>query len=373
MTYTPTSIEDLQQIVCSVPHLLPTGGCTKTALSSVAGSTGSLAVFEPLSLRGLSGILAYEPQEFTFSALSGTPLSAIQAALAENGQYLPFDPPFAGQGATLGGCVASGLSGPGRLRSGGVRDFILGVSYVDSQGRLVMGGGNVVKNAAGFDLPKLMTGSLGSLGILAKLTFKVFPRPEAFQTIRLNFPNWESALESLARLAVTLLDLDALDLAPSDQGISAWIRLYGMASILPAKMERLRKLVEASQPVQPDAEESLWQLARDFTWAPAGWSLVKVPITPAKIPAWERALNQALGPKESARRYSGAGQVCWLSTPADAGQIEPLLKSQGLNGLVVLGQPGHVLLGDYAGRSFYRRVKSAMDPVQRFREVDYAA
>src|SRR5436190_11409249 len=117
-------------------------------------------------MRHLSGMMEYDPAEFTFTALAGTPLAVVQKELAGNGQYLPFDPPLAAQGATLGGTVAAGLSGPGRLRYGGVRDFIVGVQWVDGSGTVIRGGGKVVKNAAGFDFPKLFTGSLGRLGIL---------------------------------------------------------------------------------------------------------------------------------------------------------------------------------------------------------------
>ena len=114
--------------------------------------------------------------EFTFTALAGTPVREIAAALAERGQYLPFDPMLREAGATLGGTVAAGLSGPGRFRYGGLRDFILGVRFVDGEGRLLRLGGKVVKNAAGFDLPKFFVGSLGRFGVLAEMTFKVFPK-----------------------------------------------------------------------------------------------------------------------------------------------------------------------------------------------------
>ena len=239
--------------------------------------------------------------------------------------------------------MASGLNGPGRLRSGGVRDFILGMSYVDSQGRLVHGGGRVVKNAAGFDLPKLMTGSLGSLGILTELTFKVFPRPEAFTTNHVEFPSWEAALQMLARLGAVSLDLDALDLLPSTRGVSALVRLFGHVSVLQAKADRLRQVTGGVELLDSKAEEEVWRSAREFEWVPSGWSLIKIPITPSKIPAWELALENSPALQASLRRYSGAGQVCWLSAQAEIGQIDGLLAAHGLAGLVVLGQAGDVL------------------------------
>src|SRR5688572_27540127 len=169
----PDSIDAVCAAVCGHRCVLPSGGGTKPALSRAPDGVVRL------DMRGLSGMVEYEPDEFTFTALAGTPLSVVQAELARHGQYLPFDPPLAAEGATLGGTVAAGLSGPGRLRYGGVRDFIVGVQWVDGGGALIRGGGKVVKNAAGFDFPKLFTGSMGRLGVLVEMTFKVFPSPAA--------------------------------------------------------------------------------------------------------------------------------------------------------------------------------------------------
>ncbi|NJN81466.1 MAG: FAD-binding protein, partial [Caldilineaceae bacterium] len=166
------SIDDVVEAVRSGLWLHPVGGGSKPALSTPRDRAA-------LEMRSLTGILEYDPGEYTITALAGTGLSEVQATLAANGQYLPFDPPLADRGATLGGTVAAGLSGPGRVRYGGVRDFLIGVRFVDGRGRLVRGGGKVVKNAAGFDLPKLFVGSLGTLGLLVETTFKVFPQPRA--------------------------------------------------------------------------------------------------------------------------------------------------------------------------------------------------
>src|SRR5574337_979115 len=121
----PASIADLQAAVRDHVRLLPRGGGTKPALSTPAEGV------ESLDLSSLSGVIEYNPGEYTFTALAGTRVSDVQGMLAEHGQYLPFDPPLVERGATLGGTVAAGLSGPGRYRYGGVRDFILGVRLVD--------------------------------------------------------------------------------------------------------------------------------------------------------------------------------------------------------------------------------------------------
>lgn len=126
----PASLAELVDAVRSAPRVLALGGGTKPRLSADADSV-------PLSTAGLTGIVEYEPDEFTFTARAGTPVRDLIAVLAERGQYLPWDPPLVEAGATLGGTVAAGLSGPGRFRFGGVRDFILGVRFVDGMGRLL--------------------------------------------------------------------------------------------------------------------------------------------------------------------------------------------------------------------------------------------
>src|SRR5208283_106284 len=176
---TPTTPAELAEAVLAYPRVLAVGARTKPRLSQVPGEVTLL------STQALRGIVEYEPEEFTFTALAGTTVREIGEALAEKGQYLPFDPMWVEAGATLGGTVAAGVSGPGRFRFGGVRDFILGVRFIDGQGRLLRMGGKVVKNCAGFDLPKFFVGSLGRFGVLAEATFKVFPSPAARLTLQL--------------------------------------------------------------------------------------------------------------------------------------------------------------------------------------------
>src|SRR5262249_12869263 len=181
----PSSISELVEAVGSTPRLIPFGANTKPRLSTVDAPR--------LSMGGLRGITEYEPSEFTFTALAGTSITEIAEALRQRGQYLPFDPMCVKAGATLGGTVASGLSGPGRFRFGGLRDFILGVRFADGTGRLLRMGGKVAKNAAGFDLPKFFVGSLGRFGVVAEITFKVFPQRVASRTLKLPVNGAEAA------------------------------------------------------------------------------------------------------------------------------------------------------------------------------------
>jgi glycolate oxidase FAD binding subunit len=360
------SLPELQSAVTSHPHLLVRGGGTKPALSipprGVPPEGAAL-----LDLSALSGVLEYDPGEFTFTALAGTRVSDVQALLSEHGQYLPFDPPLAEAGATLGGTVASGLSGPGRYRFGGVRDFILGVKWINGAGELVRGGGKVVKNAAGFDFPKLFVGSLGQLGVIAELTFKVFPKPEAYATLRLNLPNLTTALEAVHKLYGSQLDIEALDFRPDARSTTLYVRLGGLMTALAARLERLSQLIGRGEVIEGADDAALWRTAREFEWVPPGATLVKVALTPARIAPLEAAISETI----ILRRYSAGGQAGYFAVPAGADglrvKLEAALNEHALSGLIIFGQTGNPFLG--ASRSQHalaQRVKQALDPALKF-------
>jgi len=278
-TYSPTTTDEVQELVQSFPKVLPQGGKSKASLLY----TGGQAVAR-LDMTKLTGISEYEPGEYTFTAFAGTPLSEIDNTLAQHGQYMPFDPPLIEQGATLGGTIAAGLSGSGRYRYGGVRDFILGVHIVDGEGRLIRGGGKVVKNAAGFDLPKLMVGSLGRLGIVISASFKVFPAPAATATLAAKFPNLADALKAMARLMGGPYDLEALDLLPqANDAVSLLARIGGPADVLATRLERLRTVAGSGDAMLDDKQ--LWEEARGFSWLDKDALLVKAPTTAQTLPA----------------------------------------------------------------------------------------
>jgi glycolate oxidase FAD binding subunit len=152
------------------------------ALNIVGG--GSKAFYgrpsqgERLDVGGHRGIVHYEPTELVLTARAGTPLAEIEAALAQQGQMLAFEPPHFGPSATLGGTIACGLSGPRRLWAGSARDCVLGTRIVNGRGEVLRFGGEVMKNVAGFDLSRLMVGALGTLGVLLEVSLKVLPRPD---------------------------------------------------------------------------------------------------------------------------------------------------------------------------------------------------
>lgn len=137
-----------------------------------------------LDTRAYAGIIDYEPTELVITARCGTPLAEIEAALAERHQMLAFEPPHFGPGATIGGVVASGLSGPRRAAAGALRDFVLGAVLMDGQGERLAFGGQVMKNVAGYDVSRLLAGSLGTLGLILEVSLKVLPLPLRETTVR---------------------------------------------------------------------------------------------------------------------------------------------------------------------------------------------
>ena len=354
----PETIAEVEEAVRTHSQLMMRGGGSKPGLSTPGDGV------TVLDMSGLRGVVEYEPNEFVFTALAGTPVAEVVAMLAEHGQYLPFDPPFAAAGATLGGAVASGLSGPGRYRYGGVRDFVIGVRFVDGLGQLVRGGGKVVKNAAGFDLPKLMVGSLGRLGALVELSFKVFPKPPAFATLRVDYPSLAAAVEAMATLVTKPLDIEAVDLEPSSTGASLYVRIGGREDQLEPRMRRLQGLLGDGEMLLGDAEQSYWQGIGEFQWVANGETLVKTPLTAVQIVAFDRKLADL----DVRRRYSVAGNVAWIALP-QGDQVAPLdeaLKTLGLAGLAIRGAVSGPLLGVRTSEPFYRRVKQTLDPQGRF-------
>ncbi len=329
---------------------MPRGGSTKPALSSP--TSGS----EALDLSQLRGVLEYNPGEYTFTALAGTPIQEVQAMLAEHRQYLPFDPLFAERGATLGGTVAAGLSGPGRYRYGGLRDFILGIKFVEGRGEVVRGGGKVVKNSAGFDLPKLMVGSLGMFGVLVELTFKVFPAAPAHVTVTQSVAPLVTALDALSHLYTARMEIDSLDFAPDGEGLQFWVRLAGLADGLPARADRIRSLLGGGEVLQADGESKVWQTIRSFDNIADNSTLVKVPITPKRISEIETQLNKMQ------RHYSAGGNVVWLKSQAFSPALHETLCNLGLSGLVVFGQTDQVRIGARNGQVLESRVKQVFDP-----------
>jgi glycolate oxidase FAD binding subunit len=232
---------------------------------------------EILDTRSYSGIISYEPTELVITARCGTPLAELEARLAEQNQMLAFEPPHFGAGATLGGVIASGLSGPRRQAAGAVRDFVLGAVLVDGGGNQLHFGGQVMKNVAGYDVSRLLTGSLGTLGFIAEVSVKVLPRPMM-----------ESSLQFAVDQATALRQLNGWGGLPLPVSASAWhdgllsVRLSGAEAAIhsarlrlggeelndaPAYWSSLREQQHAFFSAFPDSM-GLWRLSVPSTTMP---------------------------------------------------------------------------------------------------------
>ena len=192
---------------------------------------------EVLDTRGFSGIVSHEPSELFVTARCGTPLAELEAALAAHGQCLPFEPPHFGAGATVGGMVAVGLSGPARASVGSVRDYVLGVRMVNGRGEDLTFGGQVMKNVAGYDVSRLLAGSWGTLGLITEVSLKVLPVAPAEATLMMAGLDQATALNLLHRWGGQPLPLNA----------SAWVRDTTATPVADMLFVRLRGAVAAVQ------------------------------------------------------------------------------------------------------------------------------
>ena len=192
---------------------------------------------EVLDTRAYQGIVSYEPSELVVTARCGTPLAELEAALAEKGQCLAFEPPHFGPGATVGGMVAAGLSGPARATAGAVRDFVLGARFINGLGEHLTFGGQVMKNVAGYDVSRLMAGSWGTLGLITEVSLKVLPVAPAEATLMCAGLPQKAALDLLHRWGGQPLPLNA----------SAWVRDTTAQPVADYLFVRLRGAVAAVQ------------------------------------------------------------------------------------------------------------------------------
>jgi glycolate oxidase FAD binding subunit len=171
-----------------------------------------------LDTRAYAGLVAYDPTELVITVRGGTPLAEVERVLAEQRQMLAFEPPHFGAGATIGGAVAAGLSGPRRATAGAVRDFVLGVRMMDGRGQDLTFGGQVMKNVAGYDVSRVMAGALGTLGVILEVSLKVLPLPVAEATLKFEMPR-DKAIEAMNRWGGKPLPISATAYTDGDLGV----------------------------------------------------------------------------------------------------------------------------------------------------------
>ena len=239
----------------------------KTSLSIEGSGTkswyGNANSYAKLDTRPHSGILEYQPEELVITACTGTPLKEIEAALAAKNQVLAFEPPHFGDSATFGGAIAAGLAGPGRISVGNLRDFVLGARILDGKGQDLSFGGKVMKNVAGYDVSRLLPGSMGTLSLLLEASVKVLPRPAATSSLRCNITQ-ARALQLLNEWAGQPLPLAASCWMGDSKGGDGelTIRLAGAAAAVKAAIPLMGAAVNASE-LDPNMAEQFWSALRE--------------------------------------------------------------------------------------------------------------
>ena len=226
-----------QQLIAAVRAAAADGRTLRLRGGGTKDFWGAPLQGEVLDTRAYAGIISYEPSELVVTVRGGTPLAELEAALAEKGQCLAFEPPHFGPGATVGGMVAAGLSGPARASVGAVRDFVLGARCINGKGEDLTFGGQVMKNVAGYDVSRLLAGSWGTLGIITEVSLKVLPVAPAEATLMCAGIGQKDALDLLHRWGGQPLPLNA----------SAWVRDTAAQPVADYLFVRLRGAVAAVQ------------------------------------------------------------------------------------------------------------------------------
>ena len=294
----------------------------KTLLDIRGGGTkafyGGLPQGEPLDTRALAGISSYEPSELVVTVRGGTALAELEEVLAAKGQCLPFEPPRFAPVGTVGGMVAAGLAGPARAVVGGVRDYVLGATMLNGKGEVLSFGGQVMKNVAGYDLSRVLAGSLGTLGVICEVSLKVVPRAAATLTLRLE-----------ADQARAIQRLNAWGGQPLPLNASAWwdgmlvLRLSGAAAAVGAASASI-----GGEVVEAGLAAAFWDGLRDHrdeffvgatkaVQAGAGLWRLSVPSTTAPL---ELSGEQLL-------EWGGAQR--WICTSAPASVLREAARAVG--------------------------------------------
>ncbi|MGE0679327.1 MAG: FAD-binding oxidoreductase [Candidatus Binatia bacterium] len=244
-----------------------------------------------LSLQRLDRILDYQPTDMTVTVEAGLPLARLQQILGEHGQWLPIDPPLPEQ-VTVGGLIATNLSGPARLSQGTIRDFLIGLKAVRADGTVIKGGGRVVKNVAGYDVPKLFCGSLGTLGVISEATFKVRPKPETQTVLSLCFPSAQPAMDfaltilqsELQPFFMELANFSPVDAHNDNSSHHLLIGFVGVSEEVQYQDSRVREIAQGHV-VQTwkDGGGQLVQTLRDFPVSDSAVLRCKMSVLPDRV------------------------------------------------------------------------------------------
>jgi glycolate oxidase FAD binding subunit len=327
-------------------------GAGKTALRIRGGGSkdwyGQALNGDIVDTRAYTGIVAYEPTELVITARSGTPLAEIEAALAGRRQMLAFEPPRLGAESTIGGVVASGLSGPRRQAAGAVRDFVLGATMMDGKGEALRFGGQVMKNVAGYDVSRLLAGSLGTLGLILDVSLKVLPQPFGEATLRFEMAQ-----------ADAIAKLNEWGGLPLPISASAWhgevliVRLSGAEAAVKAALRNMGGEEDTQA-------EVFWTELRDHSNA-----FFSVSDGPGAL--WRLSVPSVAPPLalDGEQLIEWGGAQRWLRTEADARTVRAAAEQAG--GHATLFRGGDKSVGVFhplapAVARIHRNLKNAFDP-----------
>lgn len=317
-----------------------------------------VAAQRSLVTTGHTGIVDYDPAELVLTARTGTTLAEVEKTLADNGQMMAFEPPRYAPDATLGGAIATALSGPSRPFVGGVRDFVLGMHVIDGKGDVLKFGGQVMKNVAGYDVSRLMTGALGTLGLMSQVSLKVLPLPVAKATLRFELPEAE-AIKRVNKFSGKPLPLTA----------SVWqngtlhIRLSGARAAVDSAIQQMRGVV-----LDMTSADALWDGLRDQTHGffcdaaemNAGQTLWRL-----SLPAIAPSVRADQVPGADRQLIEWGGGQRWLWTDADAAVVRGVARSLGGHAVRFNNQHGQGETFDQpsvALMGIHRRLKQTFDP-----------
>ena len=321
------------------------GGGTKDWYGQVP--RGSL-----LDTRAYAGVVDYDPSELVITARCGTPLAELEALLAAHNQMFAFEPPHWGDGATIGGVVAAGISGPRRATSGAVRDFMLGAVLMDGGGEVLHFGGQVMKNVAGYDVSRLLAGSLGTLGLLLEVSIKVLPKPFAEVTRRLTMTHAE-AITQLNHWGGQPLPISAsvwcddqltVRLSGARAAVAAAaLKIGGEAVVQEPATQFWRDIREQDHTFFADAHRALWRLS------------VPSIALPLALPG--------------AQLIEWGGAQRWLQTEVTAAEVRAAAAAAGGHATQYIGDDKavgvfHPLAPAVA--AIHRRLKASFDPAGIF-------
>ena len=333
---------------------------------------------ELLDTRSLNGILSYEPSELVVTVAAGTPLAELEAVLAERGQCLAFEPPHfawassaaADNGATVGGMVAAGLSGPARANAGAVREYVLGLHMVNGLGESLVFGGQVMKNVAGYDVSRMMVGSMGTLGLITQVSLKVLPVAPAEATLVFALDQ-AAALECLHRWGGQPLPLNAScwvhddTASPTGQDL-LFVRLRGAVAAVEAACQKMLT-EQTGQRMDNTQAQADWALCRDQQLP-----FFRRPADPA-LALWRLSVAQTAPVLDTLpwrQLVEWHGGLRWLWAPqAAAEQLQTLARNNGGNATIFVasnsyptGATGQFLINDPAQLAIQQRLKQNLDP-----------